>query len=85
MFHQKGSITPPPPSRGVRLILNKAPTTVDDGKSADIFYLDFPTSNLKAKGLDKVVVKSINAWLTGRKQRVNFNGTLSVRVEWTQE
>ena len=45
---------------------------IDSGQSVDIIYLDF------AKAFDKVphfeILNWINAWLTGRGQRVVLNG-----------
>jgi hypothetical protein len=61
------------------VFLDKATEAIDDGKSVDIFYLDFAKAfdkvprrrlitKLRAKGLDPEVVKWIEEWLTDRTQ-----------------
>jgi hypothetical protein len=61
------------------VFLDKVTKEVDDGKSVDIFYLDFAKAfdkvprqrllkKLEAKGVDTVVAKWIEAWLISRKQ-----------------
>ncbi len=70
------------------VFLDKVTKAVNDGKSVHIFYFDFAKAfdkvprqpllkKLKAKGADEVVVKWIEAWLTGRKQRVAINSAFS--------
>jgi len=61
---------------------------VDEGKSVDIFYLDFAKAfdkvprrrlvkKMTAKGIHPVVVTWIDQWLTNRTQRVCINGEKS--------
>jgi len=68
--------------------LEKASTVVDSGKGFDIIYLDFakafdkvPRTRLlrkvKAHGIRGPILAWIEAWLTGRRQRVVLNGKFS--------
>ncbi len=68
--------------------LDRAAKAVDEGKSVDIFYLDFAKAfdkvprkrliaKLRAKGLEQEVVSWIEEWLTGRTQRVTIGGSYS--------
>jgi hypothetical protein len=61
---------------------------VDDGKSVDVFYLDFAKAfdkvprkrlirKMRAKGLEPGVVEWIENWLTGRTQKVCIQGEKS--------
>jgi len=63
---------------------------LDDGNCLDVLYLDFSkafdtvphcrlTSKLQAHGIQGSVLEWITDFLTGRKQRVSINGSLS---EW---
>ncbi len=60
----------------------------DEGKAVDIFYLDFAKAfdkvprqrllnKMRAKGIHAGIIKWIEAWLTGRTQRVTVQGELS--------
>jgi hypothetical protein len=70
------------------MFLDRATRAMDDGKSVDIFYLDFGKAfnkvprrrlitKLRAKGLEPEVVRWIKEWLTGRTQRVMVGGSYS--------
>ena len=61
--------------------MNKLTKTVDNGDSADVFYLDFAKAfdkvpklrlveKLKSKGIQGQILKWIEAWLTNRTQTV---------------
>ena len=61
---------------------------VDEGHSVDVIYLDFAKAfdkvphwrlvqKMKAHGIVGKVVEWVEAWLTGRKQRVVLNGKMS--------
>ena len=61
--------------------MNKLTETVDNGDSADVFYLDFAKAfdkvpkirllaKLEAKGIQGQILKWIEAWLTNRTQTV---------------
>jgi ribonuclease P/MRP protein subunit RPP40 len=74
------------------LFLDKVTKAVDDGKSVDIFYLDFAKAfdkvprrrlitKLRAKGLDPKVVKWIEEWLTDRTQQVVICGSYSCEAD----
>jgi hypothetical protein len=63
---------------------------VDEGHDVDVIYLDFAKAfdkvphqmllaKLKKKGIAAKVLKWIEAWLSGRKQRVGIGGCFS---EW---
>jgi len=60
----------------------------DEGKAVDIFYLDFAKAfdkvprqrllnKMRAKGIHAGIIKWIEAWLTGRTQRVSVQGEQS--------
>jgi hypothetical protein len=60
----------------------------DEGKAVDIFYLDFAKAfdivprqrllnKMRAKGIHTGIIKWIEAWLTGRTQRVSVQGEQS--------
>jgi hypothetical protein len=64
----------------------------DEGKAVDIFYLDFAKAfdkvprqrllnKMRAKGIHTGIIKWIEAWLTGRTQRVTVQGELSEECE----
>ena len=64
----------------------------DEGKAVDIFYLDFAKAfdkvprqrllnKMRAKGIHAGIIKWIEAWLTGRTQRVTVQGELSEECE----
>jgi hypothetical protein len=70
------------------VFLDRATKAVDEGKSVDIFYLDFAKAfdkvprrrliaKLQAKGLRPDVTAWISDWLTGRTQRVTVGGSQS--------
>jgi len=67
------------------LFLDKVTKAVDEGKSVDIFYLDFAKAfdkiprqrllkKLREKGINRDIVKWIENWLTDRTQKVIVNG-----------
>jgi hypothetical protein len=89
---QHGFMPGKPCASNLAVFLDKVTKAVDDGKSVNIFYLDFakafdkvPRQQLpkkpEAKGVDTVVVKWIEAWLIDRKQRMVINGTSSEESE----
>ena len=66
--------------------------TIDNGKSADIFYLDFAKAfdkvprerlllNLKAKGVTGRIFNWIKTWLTNRTQQVKMGNCSSKKSE----
>ena len=68
--------------------LEKILESIDDGKNLDLLYLDFAKafdkvpkkrliSKLKAHGITGNLLKWIESWLDGRKQRVVLNGKSS--------
>ena len=68
--------------------LEKATSVVDSGKGFDIIYLDFAKAfdkvprrrllnKVKAHGIRGPILNWIEAWLTGRRQRVVLNGKFS--------
>ena len=70
--------------------LDKLTDIVDSGQSADIIYLDFAKAfdkvphqrlltKLRAAGISGKILAWVEAWLSGRKQRVVLNGKTS---EW---
>ena len=72
--------------------LDKLTATVDTGKSADVFYLDFSKAfdkvprgrllqKLMAKGIDGQVIRWIELWLTGRTQAVRVGEAVSTNTE----
>jgi len=72
--------------------LEKASTVVDSGKGFDIIYLDFAKAfdkvprrrllnKVKAHGIRGPILNWIEAWLTGRRQRVVLNGKFSTWEE----
>jgi ribonuclease P/MRP protein subunit RPP40 len=74
------------------VFLDNATKAVNDGKSVDIFYLDFAKAfdkvprrrlitKLRAKGLDPEVVKWIDEWLTDRTQREVICGSYSSEAD----
>ncbi len=69
-----------------------ATKAVDEGLSMDVVYLDFAKAfdkvpkkrlvkKLQAHGIDGPLLTWIDAWLTGREQRVVLNGECS---EWSE-
>jgi hypothetical protein len=69
-----------------------ATKAVDEGLSMDVVYLDFAKAfdkvpkkrlvkKLQAHGIDGPLLTWIDAWLTGREQRVVMNGECS---EWPE-
>lgn len=75
-------------SSNLVLFMDKITKEVDDGKSVDIFYLDFAKAfdkvprqrllrKLKAKGIDESILVWIESWLTGRTQKVSIQGEKS--------
>jgi hypothetical protein len=68
--------------------MDKVTKAVDEGKSVDIFYLDFAKAfdkvprqrlmkKLRAKGLDEKAAVWIENWLTDRTQKVKIKGEMS--------
>lgn len=68
--------------------LEKATSILDGGGNMDVIYLDFSKafdlvprerllSKLRAHGFEEKIVRWIDSWLTGRKQRVVLNGHAS--------
>ena len=68
--------------------LEKATTVVDGGGNFDIIYLDFAKAfdkvprqrlikKIRANGVRGPILRWINEWLTGRRQRVVLNGKFS--------
>ena len=64
--------------------MDKISKVLDEGKCADIFYLDFAKAfdkvphqrlleKMKSKGINGKVYKWISEWLTGRTQAVRVN------------
>ena len=71
--------------------LETVTTLLDQGHNVDVFYLDFSKAfdrvphqrllaKLKAHGISGDIFNWIEAWLSGRKQRVVLNGSQS---DWT--
>ena len=71
------------------MLVEEITKLVDDGSPADVIYLDFQKAfdnvphqrlilNLKSHCMGNSVINWIEQWLTGRRQRVDVDGEVSI-------